>query len=417
MNFSKVLFFLGAGTAVVRCAEIEQRFVEIQDALRMLPDIEQYLTKMQNATKMYENVFVPLNEKEKLQRIEKAKEKAINFYANILGVNLPEVEKYDENFTTAQYLAWVAKEVINKGCYIFAENDQDLFVRNSTNTLMEKNKDNGKFKSVIEPTDFGTQGAAIFPTLERVPEIWGLTCTYNNPHFESHIVHETGHILDYAYRILTNIHNETANSENESLCSEGVSVFFETLYEVKHDQIFMTERLTDWYGIKFMLSYIEKLGKQRQNAELQTKIMLVKKTIKGYGSNGMEKITAEEYLQNIAKTYPEIKFIYETYTQQVKEWNITKLPVNAISCAGIIASYIPELLDLCMTGIQDAILKEDAIDSYVRYVPHIYRTLKISTSLSTSKDVIRELDKIVTNVPKIMNKDEVNEFMKLLDII
>ena len=61
--------------------------MQIQDVLSILPDIEQYLTKMQNATKMYENVFVPLNEQEKLQRIEKAKEKAINFYANIyLGV-------------------------------------------------------------------------------------------------------------------------------------------------------------------------------------------------------------------------------------------------------------------------------------------------------------------------------------------
>ena len=122
-------------------------------------------------------------------------------------------------------------------------------------------------------------------------------------------------------------------------------------------------------------------------------------------------------MQNLAKAYPETRFIYDTYAQQVKEWNITKLAVNEISCAGIIATYIPELLDLCMTGIQDAILKEDAIDSYVRYVPHVYRTLKIAQSLSTSEDVINALDKIVTNVPTIMTKDEVTEFMKLLGII
>ena len=371
---------------------------------------------MQNATKMYENVFVPLNEQEKLQRIEKAKEKAINFYANIFGVTQPEVEKYDESFTTAQYLTWVAKEAINKGCYIFAKNEEELFDLNSTSTLMEENKDNGKFKPVIEPTDFGTQGTAIFPTLERVPEIWQLTCAYNNPHFESYIVHETGHILDCAYRIFTNIHNETANSENELLCSEGVSVFFETLYAVKHDTIFITNKLTDLYCIKFMLSYIEKLGKQKQDAELQNKIMLVKKTIKGYGSNGMEKITAKEYMQNLAKTYPAINFIYETYAQQVKEWNITKLPVDETPYALTIANYIPELLDFCMTGKQDDI-QTDTIDVYVRYVPHVYRTLKISPSLSTSKDVINALDKIVTNVPTIMTQDEVKEFMKLLDKI
>ena len=37
MNFSKILFFLGAGTAVVRCAGIEQRFMQIQDALSGTP--------------------------------------------------------------------------------------------------------------------------------------------------------------------------------------------------------------------------------------------------------------------------------------------------------------------------------------------------------------------------------------------
>ena len=266
MNFSKVLFFLGAGTAVAHCAGIEQRFVKIQDALSILPDIKQYLTKMQDDIKMYENVFVPLNEEEKSQRIKNAKEKTISFYANIFGVDLLEIEKYDVNFTDAQYLTWVAKEVINNASYCFAKNEQDLFDISNTWHSGE-----------LQPTDFGTQGTADFPELHKVPELWGFYCSYNNPHFESYIVHETGHILDYAYRILTNIRNETRNSENESLCDEGVSVFFETLYAVNHDQIFMTERLTDWYGIKFRLSYIEKLGKQKQNAELQNKMMLVKK--------------------------------------------------------------------------------------------------------------------------------------------
>ena len=409
MDFSKILLscLLANSIAVVSCAEpvpnvelIDQQFGYVLDALKMLPTTEQYLDKMQDDIKMYENVFVPLNEEEKSQRIKNAKEKTISFYANIFGVDLLEIEKYDVNFTDAQYLTWVAKEVINNASYRFAKNEQDLFDISNTWHSGE-----------LQPTDFGTQGTADFPELHKVPELWGFYCSYNNPHFESYIVHETGHVLDYAYRILKGIRSKTKDQENELLCDESVSVFFETLYAVKRAPIFMKERLTDWYGIKFMQSYIYQLRKQKPNTELETK------TIKRYDKGGAKRVTAEEFLRNIANTHPEVKFIYEIYEQQVKDWNITKLPVKIISCAGIIAFYVPELLDLYSTGTQNEKLKIDAVDSYVRYVPHVYRTLKISQNISTSKDVIRELDKIVTNVPTLMTKNEVKEFMELLDEI
>lgn len=130
-------------------------------------------------------------------------------------MELSKIEEYSKDFTPEQYLTWVAKEAINNGQYEFAKNKDELF---------------DSCVDYKEPyycsLDFGSNSKRDFPQLEKIPECFGIYCVYNSPYFEAIIVHETGHVLDYAYRTLKNIRSKTMNIENNRICTDAVSVFF-----------------------------------------------------------------------------------------------------------------------------------------------------------------------------------------------
>ena len=148
---------------------------------------------------------------------------------------------------------------------------------------------------------------------------------------------------------------------------------------------------------------------QRRDAELCKKIITT--TYKVYNDRTL---SVEQFMAELEKTNPETKFIYELCKKQVAEWGISMLPVSQISSAGIIGSYIPEVMNLHAKSEKCDILCEDMIDSYVRYVPHVYRTLKVSNSFTSGEDVVSALNTIVQTVPGIMTDKDVNEFMVLI---
>lgn len=71
------------------------------------------------------------------------------------------------------------------------------------------------------------------------------------------------------------------------------------------------------------------------------------------------------------------------------------------------------LKQLCKIGDKRLDAKSK-IRSYAQYIPHVYRTLKISDNLNSCKSVLDALDKIVRHVPEVMNEDELKDFVKRL---
>lgn len=431
MKFNKILLMGGfVITGVVNGTEVvsvvksheEQQFAQIQDALTVLPPINHYLAKTQNVTKRYENVFMPLSETETKERIKNAKEKTINFYAEIFGVKLAEIEQYKEDFTTAMYLAWVAKEIIEDGEYLFAKDAETLF-----DAGLNKQPD----------IDFSQHSSNAYPNPKLIPGLYQIYAPYNDPYFEALIIHETGHVLEYAYRVLRSIKNETRDSKNWGACEDAVSVFFETLYTRKNDITFSLLRLSDYYRIKFRQAFnesIKNLGAndQKNNPELRTKIGNLSSKISRYEpwkrDNDHKKMelsedertkndSEENYRKYIITKYPAVKHIYDLWENQATEWGTTKLPFSdRISDIGIVSWRLRGFLEVYSRKRNDAIDRYDAIKTYIQYPTHVYRTLKIADKLKPGKEVINALDNIVNNVPKMMTKQELEDFMTLLKL-
>lgn len=397
----------GAEIAPVVKSPEEEQFAQIQDALTVLPPINHYLAKTQNVTKRYENVFRPLSETETKERIKNAKEKAIKFYAEIFGVNLSEIEKYSENFTTEQYLTWVAKETINNGKYTFASNEEELF------------------DSEFDPDD-------------------GIFVRLNDPYFDTMIVHETGHAVHRKYDAL----HKLSEFHGGSL-SDAVSVFFETLYtKWTNDPTLNLVRLSDFYTITFKQSFRKKIrerGNQDRIAkkaiyeEVQNLYNLEEPSNNGFPQHvirGYEpkyrwedeenqnladeaktrNCSEESYRKYIFENFPKLKFVYEMWEEQLEEWGITKLPFNT-PVPGIcyVSEYLRKSLEDYL-GVEQRYVDFSIINSYIHYVPHVYRTLRLASELKSGKDVVNALDNIVRNVPKIMTKNELDDFIKLLGL-
>ena len=187
----------------------------------------------------------------------------------------------------------------------------------------------------------------------------------------------------------------------------------------------MLHRLTDLYGISFKQKYMERI-KQRGTQDKQQNPETYKKIselpyIKHYSpAKYFGKVSAEQFMENIAKKYPELEFIPNIFKQQVKDWNLlTTLPISLISNADNIASEISEILDTYKQQSKEFSINTATpkLQSYSQYVPHVYRTLKISDNLkSSSKNVIDTLEKKNKNVPDIMIEPELREFIQLLDM-
>ena len=429
MNFSKILLVSNLViTGTVNGTEIapfvqspeEQQFYQIQDALKILPPIEKYLAKMENITEKYENVFKPLSEQECELRIKNAKEKTIKFYAEVFGVDLAEINKYSEKFTVEQYLAWVAKEIINNGRYECADDVENLF-----DAGLEKQPN----------IDFSQRSSDKYPKPKAIPDLYQIYVHLNDPYFESLIIHETGHVLEYAYRVLLGIKNETRDTKNWHMCEDAVSVFLETLYNKNNDFTFCLLRLSDFYRIKFKQAFSEntkKLGAndQENSPELYAKIESLSEDVSGYHpweryedhektdlpeAERTKNDSEENYRKYILQKYPEVKFVYDMWEEQMKKWGTTDLPISdRISDIGSVSWELSHFLDIYLG--KDSEDLEDTIRTYANYVPHVYRTLKLADKLKSGEDVVNALDNIVHNVPKMMTKDEFDDFTKLLGL-
>ena len=416
MTFNKILLVLPV--AAVSCTAMEQDDAEkeilakIPDVSTILPPVGQYVVKMKNVVERYKDVYKEMSETEAKQRIENAKQKVLDFYAGIFGVKLSEVEKYSESFTTEQYLAWVAKEAINGGNYTFAKNEDELF------------------DSCVDHTEYGERYYDIYgfyrdlqkkiPSKEEIIRFMQICVPYNSPYFESFIVHETGHVLDLAYRILFDRSKtiDISSGINQIICEDAVSVFFETIFTIKNDPTFMLHRLTDLYGISFKQKYMEQIKKRgiqdRQQDSGRYKKVSDLSYVESYSPpKHFGKVTPEQFMKNTAKEYPELCFIYDCWKEQVNEWGLTDCPTSLSANAYDIASKINEILHVYKTG-EKRLDAESKIRSYAQYVPHVYRTLTISEKLNSGKSVLDVLDKIVRHVPEVMNEDELKDFVKRL---
>ena len=413
MTINKILLVIPVAASVMamKCTAMEwsnaeeELLAKIPDVSKILPPIGQYVAKMKNVVDRYKDVYKKMSETDAELRIKNAKRKALDFYSGIFGVNLSEVEEYSKNFTTEQYLTWVAKEVINNGDYDFATNEDELL----DSCVDHKEK--------FDYRTFGSNSKMEIPR-EKIPEYFGIYVPYNQPYFEAFLVHETGHILDYAYRALCGIRNKTMDMENRTLCQDFVSVFFETMYTIKNDPTFMIHRLTDLYGISFKQQYMEQikaLGIQdrKQDNERYEKRVSVLSCVEGYSpAKYFGKVTSEQFMKNIAKEHPELSFIYDSWKKQVVEWNLMDFPTSLVANSDIIASEIYTILNVYKTG--NIGIELSKISSYAQYVPHVYRTLNMFDNLKSSKSVLDALDKIVRNVPEIMTEEELKIFVKQL---
>lgn len=416
MKFNKILLSgLVLLTGAVNSSEIapvdkspeQKQFEQIRDALKVLPPIENYLTKMQDIEKRYENVFKPLSKPETELRIKNAKEKAIQFYAEIFGVKLREIEEYRENFTTEQHLTWIAKETIENGKYSFADNEEDLFGG-------EADSDD-------------------------------ICVPLNDPYLETMIVHETGHIIHEEYKKrykLTRLH--------DNRLTEAVATFFETCYTMwTNDPTHNLIRLSDFYHITFKQSFSKKIrerGNQDRmaNKEIYTKVQdlfnLKELSNDGFPINAIcgyrpshrwedeqnQNLTEDAKTRNyselnyknyIFKNFPELKFVYDMWEEHKSELGLKKLPLNVLipglgSVSEDLRSFLEDYL-----GAKSNYTDYDygTIYDYISYVPHVYWTLKRG-KLIPGKDVVEALDKIVRNVPPMMTKNELEDFTKMLEL-
>jgi len=80
---SVVIIDCNATEASVKEETTEQRGAKIPDVSKILPPVTTYIEKMKEATERYKNVYKEMNEEEAKQRIDNAKQKALNFYAKI----------------------------------------------------------------------------------------------------------------------------------------------------------------------------------------------------------------------------------------------------------------------------------------------------------------------------------------------
>ena len=418
MTFNKILFILPIVTissiAMEACSSEKEMLEKIPDVSKILPPIEKYIEKMKDVVERYKNVYNEISDTDATQRIENVKNNVLDFYSSIFGVKLSVVERYRKNFTTEEYLTWVAKESINRGNYEFATNEDELF-----DACVNYEIYNEKY---YDNQDFNSTSTTKFPNPENIPEYFKVYVPYNQPYFEAFLVHETGHILDYAYRVLFNIRNKTMDLENNALCQDAVSVFFETMYTIKNDQTLMLHRFTDLYSISFKQKYIAQIKalsvQDKLNAPERYKkiIMLSDSGIENYSTpKYFGKLTPEQFMKNIEKKHPELSFIYDCWKMQVNNWKLTDFPTSIIANSTNIASDIRTILNIYKTGNVD-FYDVDKIYSYANYIPHVYRTLKLSDNLKSSKNVLERLDKIVRNVPDIMSTYELKDLISILGL-
>ncbi len=425
--FNKSLFTLSfvACTAAINCnatendikdTKLELSAKQIPDVSKILPPIGQYVEKMKNVTERYKDVFNKMSETEVQKRVENAKQKALNFYADIFGVELSEVTEYNTNFTTEQTLIWIAKEVINNGQYEFATNEDELLLHSDMDALHAEERDD-----LIEC--FNSDSKKAFPSLDKVSELCKIRCMYNSPNFAAIIVHETGHVLDYAYRVLLKIRNKTMGPENSLLCEEAISVFFETIYQLKNDRDFILERLTDLYQICFEQAYVECIKKRSIQDKLHAPdtYQKVSKLSNWVCYNPMNGFSTENFTQfktETLKEYPELSFVFDLWDKQTEKIGLTPGIIHRLTIPLLPTTGIHHVLEIYKQGAKKlpTDITAGKLSQYVKYVPHAYRTLKIYDHLNSSKSVFVELDNIVKNVPDIMSAKELKDFLKLIGL-
>lgn len=399
--------------------KLKEVLSKIPNISKILPPVKQYVAKMKDVTERYKDVFKEISETEAQQRIDKAKQEALNFYAEIFGVKPSEVEKYRNNFTTAQYLTWVAKEVINNGDYRFATTEEELILGSE---LLFGDEVSDEEKCYLLDC-FSLNSANAFPSLEKVSELCKIRCMYNCPNFEALIVHETGHVLDYAYRALRNIRSKTMDPENLLLCEEAVSVFFETMYLIKNDRRFILEWLVDLYKISFTEDYIECVEKRgihdkENDPDTYEKVSTLSAWVCYNPMNGFSTENLTQFKTETLKEYPELSFVFDLWDKQTEKIGLTPGIIHRLTIPLLPTTGIHHVLEIYKQGAKKlpTDITAGKLSQYVKYVPHAYRTLKIYDHLNSSKSVFVELDNIVKNVPDIMSAKELKDFLKLIGL-
>ncbi|MBQ2175431.1 MAG: hypothetical protein II453_10290 [Alphaproteobacteria bacterium] len=129
---------------------------------------------------------------------------------------------------------------------------------------------------------------------------------------------------------------------------------------------------------------------------------------------------AEQFMKETAEKHPELSFLFELWNKQAEQWELTILPLSRISIPSLITEGIYKVLYVyksCTSKIAlDVVMDTLKMNAYFKYVPHVYRTMKIANNLKSSNDILEKLDNIVKSVPDIMTEAELKDFIKLLDL-
>ena len=101
---------------------------------------------------------------------------------------------------------------------------------------------------------------------DKITENFGIKVVYNNrTDLLMQIIHETAHVLDYAYRIKNHIYTENVKGENH----ESVSIFFELLAKKEYGQsLFDKIRLAELYREMLHHDYLRRVFKDLKKTEV-----------------------------------------------------------------------------------------------------------------------------------------------------
>ena len=229
---------------------------EQKEIFKQLPPLSQYAEGLikDHAAKI---------QAEKDINLEQVKSQATSFYSKYLKHLPPEFlkiatsviqngeYKYDTNVWTDSCML-----VIFHGIEIpdkIDEEDMNDYLTNRLDDLLSGVSLDEQIRSKLEPM------RKHYMNKDKIAENFGIKVAYSN---ESEllitIIHETGHVLDYAYRILNDIYEANVKGINQ----ESVSLFFELLAKKEYGQkLFAQNRLIDLYREMIQHDYLMRIRK------------------------------------------------------------------------------------------------------------------------------------------------------------
>ena len=229
-----------------------------KEILKQLPPLNEY------ADKLIEEEKKKIQDK-KVINLEQAKLQAINFYKNYLSC-LP-----------SEYLNF-AKSIINNGKYTYSKDCFAGFKGSAMNVIPHDIKIPDKLEEGDNISDYLTHridellscislGEIMDNMLEpirkqyldkdKITENFRIEVMYNNgAELPIQIIHETAHVLDYAYRIKNHIYTENVKGRNH----ESVSIFLELLARKEYGMsLFDNTRLVELYRGMLQHDYLRRI--------------------------------------------------------------------------------------------------------------------------------------------------------------